>query len=272
MRIVKVLLVVLCAGLSACNATSKKKEPPVLLPVVATVQGNFIAPSTKYFDSTAIAVFIDSFPLFKKVNADLYKFYRGRNFSFAWFSDNGMIEQAGNLYNKIKNVDEEGVQSSKLAYQQEFNNVMDDIYRWSENDNSKIVKAELMLTAQYLQYAKIVWVGVLEKESLALQWLLPRKKVSYSQTLDSLLSGKDILENPPVFRQYYLLKDYLKKYRLVEKADTIKVPLTKSTLKNGDSSNTVSAARYKLFLLGDLKDYTPLAKFDDVLEEAIRHF
>ncbi|RYG16082.1 MAG: murein L,D-transpeptidase [Chitinophagaceae bacterium] len=267
----KNLLIICYVLLSACNAVNKKQDKKPA-PTVTSVQGNFIEPTTKQFDSTAIAKFTDSFPLFKKLSADLFNFYRARNYSYAWFSEKGMIEQAGNLYNKVKNVEEEGILSSKLAYQKELSNIMDDSYSWEEADRIKVIVAELMLTAQYLQYANTVWVGLQEKESLSVDWLLPRKKISYSQTLDSLLSGKDVLSNAPVFRQYYLLKDYLKKYRLVEKVDTVKIPLSKTILKKGDSSSVIKAARYKLWLLGDVKEQNPSSKFDDSFETALESF
>jgi hypothetical protein len=60
---------------------------------------------------------------------------------------------------------------------------------------------ELMLTSQYLLYAKNVWQGLDEAQTISLQWLLPRKNISYTEMLDSLLGGKDILTNPPVYRQ-----------------------------------------------------------------------
>lgn len=267
-----ILVVLSVTTLLACNAKRKEDKQPLKTPEAATVQGNFSEPTTKYFDSLAISQFIDSFPLLKEIETDLYNFYKGRNYSYAWFTDNGMIEQAGNLYNKIRNINEEGVDSSKLFYQQEFNNYIDYAYESSSANDTAMLSAELMFTAQYLQYAKIVWVGLKEKESLAMQWLLPRKKISYTETLDSLLLGKDVLDNPPVYKQYYLLKDYLKKYRLAERGDTIQVPSIKSTLKKGDSSSIIAAARYKLFLLGDIKEYSPLAKFDDALEMALRSF
>ncbi len=267
-----ILIAWIFSTLVGCSAKNKKNNQQLKTREASTIQGNFSAPTTTHLDSLSITQFIDTFPLLKEIQTDLFNFYRGRGFSYAWFTDDGMIEQAGNLYNKIKNVDEEGVQSSKLFYKEEFSNYMDDTYGPSAENNTNMLKAELMLTSQYLQYARTVWVGLAEKESLALQWLLPRKKISYTQTLDSLLSGQDILDNPPLYRQYYLLKDYLKKYRLSEKADTMKVPATKFSLKKGDSSTTITAARYKLFLLGDAKEYLPLAKFDQNLETTLTKF
>jgi len=205
----------------SCKSKKENKNPITNNLEAATVIGNFSAQNQHYFDSTAIAVFLDSFPLFSDIKIDINKFYKGRNYSYAWFDNNGMIEQAGNLYNRIKNVDEEGIDISKLVYQQQISDYMEQPLESVED--SLALSAELMLTSQYLHYAKTVWVGLKEKETLATEWLLPRKKISYTQTLDSLISGKDVLENPPVYKQYYLLKDFLKKYKIAELFDTIKL-------------------------------------------------
>jgi len=43
------------------------------------------------------------------------------------------------------------------------------------------------------------------------------KKVSYDELLDSIITGKNILDSAPVYNQYSLLKNYLKKYRDIQK-------------------------------------------------------
>jgi hypothetical protein len=52
------------------------------------------------------------------------------------------------------------------------------------------------------------------------EWDLPHKKISYSALLDSLLDVRNagIKKTEPVFRQYALLKTYLRKYRDIDAA------------------------------------------------------
>jgi L,D-transpeptidase YcbB len=258
-----------------CMAVSCKQKKENNIPLVSqadaeTVQGNFSPETKKQFDSSAIIAFIDSFPLFAGVKTDLENFYRPRHFSYAWFNENGMIEQASNLYNRIKNVNDEGIDNSKLLYQQQLNDLME--ASPINGKDSLETTIELMLTAQYLQYARTVWVGLKEKESLALEWLLPRKTISYTQTLDSLLAGKDILDHPPVFRQYYLMKEFLKKYKASEAVDSTPIITKISSFKKGDSSVAVSAFRKKLFLLGDLQANSGSNYLDGAMETGVKQF
>jgi hypothetical protein len=44
---------------------------------------------------------------------------------YAWFDNNGIIEQAGNLYNKIQNIEDEGL-PAKLMYNEDFETLMDE--------------------------------------------------------------------------------------------------------------------------------------------------
>ncbi len=256
---------------SACKS---KKEARATRPInkieTATVRGNFSSQTIRFFDSTLLIKFFDSFPLFSDIKKDLKSFYKGRNYAYAWFDEKGMIEQAGNLFNRVKNISNEGLDSSRLLYQEAFNDFMEN---HSENfGDSSIQFTELMLSSQYLFYAKNVWQGINEKESIELQWLLPRKKISYAATLDSLLSGKDLLDNPPVYHQYYLLKDYLKKYKSAEAADTVLIIPDSLTYKKTDSSAVISQVRHKLFLLGDLDHNSGVNVFDESLELAVKTF
>lgn len=98
---------------------------------------------------------------------------------------------------------------------------------------------ELMLTCQYLFYAKNVWNGLSEKQTKSIEWLLPRKKLSYTQLLDSLANKS--LVNEPVYRQYHLLKDYLKRYMDIKAKGTLPVIKTdKKKLELNDSGAVIS--------------------------------
>ncbi len=133
------------------------------------------------------------------------------------------------------------------------------------------VNTEIMLTAQYFVYAKNVWAGLSEKETQGNNWFIPRKKMSYTVLLDSLLNGKDILNSPPVYRQYSLLKNQLKKYEDIKQAGGFAfVADVDKSLKKGDSTLIITAVKKWLFISGDLpSDYTNKI-FDDKLEAAVK--
>ncbi|MDO9376079.1 MAG: L,D-transpeptidase family protein, partial [Ferruginibacter sp.] len=108
---------------------------------------------------------------------------------------------------------------------------------------------------------------------LSVDWLLPRKKTSLSALLDSLNSGKNSLEDAPVYKQYGLLKKQLEKYhqlKLNGSWDTILVKQNK--YKQGDSAAVLQQIRERLFLLGDVPTKTSNEVFDEYLFEGIKSF
>lgn len=269
MILLKRMLCLVMAVMVLYSCKTKKEKIPEPK-VDESIPGNFSTQTEKVFDSIALQKFMDSFPKLSLISNDMRTFYRGRNYTYAWFDSTGMIEQAANLFNRIKNISDEGIDSNKMIYKKELSDLMDN--QSGQFHDSSSLNTELMLTAQYLLYAKAVWTGLDEKQSIDLEWLLPRKKIEYTQMLDSLLSGKDVLTDPPVYKQYYLLKEFLKRYRAVEKLDTGKIITKLSSIKKGDSLAEVGKIRYKLFLLGDLAQNSGNNNFDEELEEAVKTF
>jgi len=262
---------IFCLLFTSCNNTVEKTSTnkdtiPKLSAIEMGVQGNFSAQQTLKFDSTLVEIFLDSFPQFKIFEKEISRFYINRNYAYAWYDGNGMIEPAHNLFNRIQNISEEGV-PDVVPYKDRFVNLIDSAVG---NDSASPV-LELMLTSQYFAYAKQVWHGLDEKESLATGWYLPRKKITSQQLLDSMLTGKNSLENSSVFKQYSLLKEYLKKYNLIkEKGLLATIKADKKSYQLSDSSESIGAIRERLFLLGDLVNNNVSDRFDTTLQDAVK--
>ncbi|CAN5417705.1 hypothetical protein BH11BAC3_BH11BAC3_41490 [soil metagenome] len=233
-----------------------------------SIPGNFSTQSRLIFDSSLVDAFIDSFPKFEKFRKDLDTFYRQRNFAYAWFDQNGMIEPATNLYNRIQHISSEGI-PDKLPYKTEFKTVME-----SEGMLAHSSTTELMLTAQYLVYAKNVWGGLSEKQSLSTDWYLPRRKTSTTELLDSIMTNSDIFENTQLYRQYGLLKEQLKKLKDLQIKhpawSIIKGPVQKYEL--GDSAADLRPIKDRLYLLADLPFNDSSLIFDAILKEGVENF
>ena len=220
-----------------------------------------------------IPAFIKQYPSFKVFETQIQQFYTARNYTYAWFDNDGVIEQAGNLYNKISNITEEGI-PEKILYKDAFALLM-------EGDSSGVsmqkanTAAELMLTAQYFFYAKNVWNGLGVKGMQAVRLGLTQKKLSHKAILDSLLEvpSSMFMTTEPVYHQYALLKEYLKKYRVIETAGGwAQIKADKKTYHKGDSSAVITAIRNRLFLSGDISADDKSAMFDDALEEGVKNF
>ncbi|NCU04181.1 MAG: L,D-transpeptidase family protein, partial [Chitinophagaceae bacterium] len=235
--------------------------------------GNFSTQTKLKFDSSAITAFFQQHPDFKPYEQDLLKFYSNRKFAYAWFDQNGMIEQAGNLFNKIENISDEGV-TVKLHYHDELHKLFDNDSTESYS-SSPNTTAELMLTAQYFFYAKKIWSGLGDKALRETQWNLPRKKLAYDAFLDSLLEtpSSSFMQTEPVYRQYGLLKSFLKTYRAIEESGKWKpIKADKKSYRLGDSSSVIQEIREHLFLLGDLAANNQSNLFDAGLEAAVKNF
>ncbi len=260
-----------CGSQSGKDQQAKTDSIPQVSKNDITIPGNFSSQTTIVFDSMLINSFIEKYPLLKPMQANLFSFYRGRKFAFAWYDNDGLIEQAANLYNRMQNINDEGL-PDKLLYKQEFTNLMDDEGTDSATGKPSVF-AELMISAQYFVYASTVWQGLGEKETLAIQWYLPRKKLSYNNMLDSLLSGKNLLDSAPVYRQYILLKTELKKYKeMLASGGFSAIKADKKSYRKGDSSAVIDSIRKTLFITGDLAADNGSNIFDDELETGIKNF
>lgn len=236
-----------------------------------TIPGSFSDQTEAVFDSTLLVTFVKTHPAFEPYVKDISLFYSKRKFAYAWYNKGKLIEQAGNLADRVGNLQNEGIYKA-IPYPK----VLDSLIF---APNSKITKpnieTELMLTAQYFVFSKLAFQGMSESTSKGVNWFLPRKKISYNDYLDTLLKqtgkGSSTLSEP-VYRQYDLLKNYLAKYRVLDtKEKWTTIPPAKG-IKPGDSSVVIPLIRARLFKLGDFKGDTLNNVFDAALQQAINQF
>jgi len=266
--------------LIGCTGNSGKDNPvprvdTAALPQAAndiSLPGGFSEQRDLRFDSAFVSTFLSRYPAFRTFEPRIRQFYRGRNFAYAWFDGNGMIEQGSNLYNKIINIREEGL-PVKLLYTAEFENAIQQSASTSENKPD--TTAELMLTAQYFFYAQHVWTGLGIKGMQAVNWDLPHKKLSYEALLDSLLEvpSSRFMTTEPIYPQYAQLKEVLKKYRAIEESGGWPIiKAERSFYRKGDSGLALAVVRRRLFASGEFMGDTASFVFDDALESAVKDF
>jgi murein L,D-transpeptidase YcbB/YkuD len=236
-----------------------------------TIPGNFSSQSKTLFDSTQIAAFLKCHPGLNQFAEDIQSFYKKRAFAYAWYEKGTLIEQAGNLTNRVLNLQNEGL-NVPAPYKHEFDSLY---YSTNQEKNKQNIQLELMLTAQYFAFSKLAWEGMDDSVSKSTNWNLPRKKISYERYLDSLLKvpGLPQAKDEPVYRQYELLKVYLKKYRELDQSDPW-LPITQQigSFKPGDSSEIVRLIKIRLYKLGDYQGDTTTKVFDNGVITAIKHF
>jgi L,D-transpeptidase YcbB len=239
-----------------------------------SIPGNFSNQTRSKFDSLEIGIFLNQFPNLKKYEKNISTFYNKRAMAYAWFDQDGLIEHASNLTDRVRNLQYDGV-NKELPYVHELDSM---IYEVSMENlpKSNILKLELMLTAQYFAFADLVWEGMDASISKSVDWNLPRKKVSYEEFLDSILKTdpeqiKDLKR--PVNRQYGLLRKFLENYSELEaKGNWFLIKNSSKALRPGDSSEIVLQIKQRLLELSDLKLNNATQLYDEDLRIAVISF
>ena len=258
------LLLVCCTNQETKKVEIQKADsvPPTRSAGFESIQGSFTSQSSMHFDSSSLIAFIKKYPLFKPYEASLRTFYRGRNYAYAWYDPNGLIEQAYNLNNHMVNLDEEGLHI-KISYEDSLNEYI------NQSGDQPDPEIELLLSSQYFQYAEKVWGGLHEKDSRSLNWFLPRKQLDLTVLLDSLLMDSSFIGKGYNFRQYNLLKEYLKKYRALGSNPYAELAGNKKSFRPGDSDSVIAVIRGRLFDLGDLSHNSGSSNYDKDLEKGV---
>jgi murein L,D-transpeptidase YcbB/YkuD len=268
-RITFLACMLLIAALVGCGQEIKKPVPVDSLAHEwnKTIPGNFSGQSKLTFDSTRIDVFLEQHPAFRPYSADMQSFYRRRKYAYAWFESGRLIEQAGNLLNRVRNLDNDGIYA-KAPYLMAVDSLLS-----GQTDATEATAPdptlELMLTAQYFGFSKIAWDGMNSSATEAAKWHLPRKRLSYNSYLDSLLKlpAQQFAETEPVYRQYELLKVFLKRYRDLFLIDNW-APIVKAV---GSPAFSL-AVKSRLYKLGDFKGDTLNSATDPELKLSLQRF
>jgi len=266
----------------ACNSSCKNSDntphqtavndsiPESVSITAADIAGNFSSQSSLKADSTITDSFFTLHPLLRSSEQNLRSFYSRRDYALAWFDSAGLTELAGNLYNRMQNLQAEGL-STTIPYLDESDSLMglEDI-----KDSRQSANTDMLLTAQYFYFANKVWGGMSETSSRKIDWYLPRKNVDYEVFLDSLLlPGKNHQPHAPVYRQYGLLKTALKQYTdLAGRNKWPAIIADKKSYRAGDSSKTIAEIKNRLWLLGDMTAISETGLFDSTLDVAVKRF
>lgn len=221
--------------------------------------------NTATFESAEIASFFKKYPQLNAYQKQVTDLYAEEQQHYIWFDEDGKIETADVLHDRINNIDEEGIPTA-VPYKEIFNEQFED-------DKKLDLQTELFLTTYYVYYTTKVNRGISELKSKQLGWYLPRKKLSYASYLDTLLTDpKEITKSDNLISQYYKLKDALKQYRAIEQKGGWKSITTDAgftSLKPGDASPIVAQIRTRLYLTKHISSDSKSTTYDGELEKGI---
>ena len=229
--------------------------------------------SELFLDSVLVEGFIVSKQLEDSTASRLRNFYNSRNYQFAWFTRDGLAEQASvfwNLHNQyIDYAQDSALMDEQLHSQMDLFLSGDTSYQPTA---AVISHTELYLTQHFFDYVRHAYAGKMDPE--ALKWHIPRKKVDAVALLDSLVQrkGEGLDKWEPLNRPYKLMQEKLYAYFAVSKGggwDSLGLGKSK-TLQRGDSNSLVAALKKRLSLTGNHSPGDSSKMFNAALEASVK--
>lgn len=230
------------------------------------VEGNFLDSNSHIFDSSKINEFYVKNPALNLVRNSVETFYAKRNYSFAWFINGELSEQANILLNRIVYINDHDI-NYEAPYLERYKKIM------NEYEKDSVVENELMITSQYFYFSKTVLTGINENDSKSTAWFIPRQKIDYTNLLNEVILNKKDRINLVLYPLHDKLLENLKKYSLLEKNNNWqKIIGTQKKILIGDTAEIIKNVRLRLFLLGDIEENNESNVMDVALGNAIKKF
>jgi murein L,D-transpeptidase YcbB/YkuD len=233
--------------------------------------------SSLFFDSSVMESYITQNKIADTLARRIRSFYNTRNYQYAWFSSDGLTEQARGFWNLHDYVTTYGSDSSlkdKDLQKKMDALVMQEKLAVNGSDKS-ILNTELKLTHHFIRYM----LGSYEKgyvKRKEMERFIPRKQEDPLALADSIITKKhkDDKYYDDVNESYGALKDQLKHYYDITKAGGWPmVPAGgKTSYKKGSSSPAIAIIKKRLKIEGYLPGNDTSQVFNDTLEMAVKSY
>lgn len=231
--------------------------------------------SDLFLDTTALANFITENKIADSISRRLRSFYNTRNYQFAWFSSDGLTEQARgfwNLHDYVTTYDADTtLKDKKLQKRMDRLIAEDDL---SASASKDFINTELTLTQHFIMYMLNNYdKGYVKRKEM--ERFVPRKKENPIVLADSLMNKKhkDDKYFEDVNQSYKGLKDHLSRYlEIAKKGGWPRIDSFNKKWKKGYSSPAIAAIKKRLAATGDLAANDTSQFFTDTLSTAIKNF
>ncbi|MGI8637050.1 MAG: hypothetical protein ACR2KZ_16775, partial [Segetibacter sp.] len=231
-----------------CSEVSIRQAKKITIRDTSLTTAN--AFSQLFLDSLNLEHFIG-----KEVSGDsmanyMRSFYNSRNYSFAWFDDNGLTVQAEGFWNAHNRVVRQTNDSS--IYDRQLHETVDTLLSSDSTfsiNKSLIELTELRFTRHVFQYIQYAYSGSVDPKEV--QWNIPRRKLKPIALLDSFLNSKNG-DWKPLNEPYRLLQKQLFKYRDIERnGGWGNVSINKQKFRRGSKDSIILFVKRRLQLTGN---------------------
>ena len=229
-----------------------------------------------FFDSMVLVSFIDEHKIEESLARRMRSFYNARNYQYAWFSPNGLTEQARgfwNMHNYHTTYTNDSTLKDKVLQTKMDNLIGEDSLAITKGDKS-ILNTELKLTEHFILYSlNNIKDGYVKRKEM--EKFIPIKKADAILLADSLIAKKhkDNKYYEDVNDAYKKLKEALVRYVAIEKNGGWPViNASAKQLKKGATLPVIASIKKRLQLTADLPVEDTTFLFNDALEQGIKNF
>ena len=232
--------------------------------------------SDLFLDSSAVEKFINEKKIPDSIAWRIRSFYNSRNFEFAWFSADGLTEQARgfwNLHNHYTSSTDDTTLDNK-ELKKRMNNLITEDTIYPSAKNKVFINTELLLTSDFIRHTLLAYEADYVKRK-EMERFVPASKQDALYLADSLLNKKhkDDKYYENVNPSYGLLKDKLGDYYgIYKKGGWPVITAGKKSYKKGATTPEIASIKKRLQLSGDISQEDTTQIFNDTLEQGIKKF
>lgn len=277
------LLLCIAIGYSlllSCNDDAENSAGPGKKNKKISARNYSITPSNSYSNFFLDSAVVEKFIVEKKIPDSIAwrirSFYNSRNYEFAWFSSDGLTEQARgfwNLHNNYTSSTDDTALDNKALQKRMDNLVAEDSLLPSAKDKS-IINTEIQLTGNFIRHTLLAYEPDYVKRK-EMERFIPAKKQDALYLADSLLKKKhkDDKYYEDVNPSYGLLKEKLAAYYDIQaKGGWPVIKGAKKNYKKGITAPEISLLKKRLQLTDDMPQGDSSQNFTDTLETAVKKF
>lgn len=229
--------------------------------------------SSLFLDSTVMEKFIADNKLDEEITRRMRSFYNARNYQYAWFSNDGLTEQARGFWNLHEYATT--YSGDTTLKNKKLQNQMDEyVYDASLNltaNNNTVINTELQLTQHFIKYILGNYEdGVVKRKEM--ERFIPWMKQDALVLADSLINKKhkDDKYFEDANKSYGALKNQLKKYTDIAKKGGWPVVTEVKGLKLNANNPAIPVLKKRLQITGELAGNDTTQTYTQELANAIK--
>lgn len=263
-----------CNNAAEINGETSKKDKRVSSRNYGINRSNSY--SGLFLDSATVEKIIGEKKIPDSIAWRVRSFYNTRNYQFAWFSSDGLTEQARGFWNLLNNyissTDDTTLNNKSLK--KRMDKLISEESLSPSSNNKTYITTEVELTSQFIRHTLQTYDRNYVKRK-EMERFVPFQKRDALEYADSLVSKKhkDDKYYEDINLTYGLLKDQLALYTDIQKKGGWPIIQAKKKLyKKGITAPEIVTIKKRLQLTGDIATADTTKVFDSTLQNGVRHF